>query len=159
MVIREVRRGFKGYRYFLKILKKNNIDLMSDFVVLIPKEGGSENRDILSGLNDRYKRIADDLDKLYFNDIPIRMKTKIFMVITDDEAILNEAYSLCPNLIDVMLVSSNKIWDMIIGYTMFPYSDRLIIGMIENLPGREHYKELQSIGISKREIIERGALN
>lgn len=142
-----------GRYLWKKFIYKNNIDLNFDFVFLLPKGDPQVSYYVLLYLN----KFIEFLErrKTYIATLGhpiIRRNEKIF-IITNDDDVKKSAKEICRRVTEVSFMSVTDIEKIIQYYCIFPFTDRLIIGALKGIPGRNDYSALVANGITVEELV------
>lgn len=146
---------YTGFFLWRRIIKLYKLDLFQDFVIVLPKGEEQITYYMLLYLNKVIERFELSKNNLVRMHITVLRRNELFFVLTDDEQIYKYAKYLCRR-VNVSLIETKKMQAIIDSYCMFPFSNRLILGMTKKLQARGGQNALKTIGITQEEIVANG---
>lgn len=146
----------KGRKLLKKIIKKYSLNMNMDFIVFIPKGVDDVTYFILLYLNKFIETLERKKTKAENNGFQVLRRNERFLVLTNDKIVLKSAKIICRRVSDVEFLSDKAMEEILSYYRIFPFSDRIIIGTIDGIPGRTGYRALKENGFSTEYLIANG---
>lgn len=139
-----------------RMIKKNDVDLKFDFVILLLKGDSRCNYYMLLYLNKFIEQLEKRKNHLSKKDVPIIRKNENFFIITNDSDVENSALQICRRISKVIKMSEMDINKILCYYKIYPFTDRLFIGLFDGITGRSGYSALKAIGFTTEELVANG---
>ena len=149
-------QAVKGRALWKKIIAKNNINLEKDFVILVSKEEQQCSYYTLLYLNKIIEWLELRKNELEKHNIPVIRRNERFLVLTDDPDVLKYAKKISRRVTYVEFMKCEELDNIIKYYSIYPYTDRLLIGMYKDIPGRRGCEALLASKISIEELVANG---
>lgn len=146
----------RGRYLWKKILHKYSIDMNMDFIIFLPQGDPQINYYVLLYLNKFIENLERRKTFLSSVGIPIIRRNEKFLILTNDIAAAQCAKVICRRVSQCVSFNITDLNKILSYYRLFPFTDRLIIGMLEGLPGRNGYNALIANGFTVEELVANG---
>lgn len=154
---KEVRKVLKGKKIINNLTKKYHVDKEMDFFVVLTDDDLITSVCVLLYLNLLVKQFEVKKNELEKVGKPVLHENEKFIILTNDNRLLNDAKVLFPRLTEIILLDENEIEAVIKRFSYMYINLRFIIGSME-INGR-HCKGLINKGnVSLNEIVAKSIL-
>lgn len=151
--VKSIYNVWKGRYIWKKVLKRYFVDLKFDFVILLPKGDSQVNYYTLLYLNKFIEYLEKRKNSLASIGIPVIRRNENFFIITNDSDVNTCAQTICRRVSQIITFSDDEIEQLLQYYCLYPFTNRLIIGLLDGIPGRNDYTALIKCGFTVEELV------
>lgn len=154
--LRELLQVVRGRRLWRLMRQKYSLDMNMDFVLLLPENQDECAYEVLRYLNCFIEQLERRKTHLAHMGIPIIRRNEKFLVLTDCEAIAQRAPGICRRVTAAAVLTEKQLSAILNYYRIFPFTDRLIIGILDGISGRSGCHALLRNGFTLGELVANG---
>ena len=151
-----LKQALCGRKLWKKIISKNKVDLKYDFVVLVSKDDKQCAYYTLLYLNKFIEKLELRKNWLEKQNVPVIRRNEKFFVLTDDGNVEKYAKMLSRRVTKVEILKKEELDNVVTYYSVYPYTDRLLIGKYSGIAGRKGCEVLLKSKLSIEELVADG---
>lgn len=153
------RQVYHGRKRWRQLIREYGVDLDMDFVILLPKGNDRCNYYVMLYLNRLIMTFEQRKTFLQHHGHPIIRRNEKFFILTNDDNVMKSAKTICRRITEVIPYSEQEIQELLKYYLIYPFTGRLIIGMVDGIVGRNSCRPLEQNGITLEELVANGIFN
>lgn len=142
-----------GKKELFRLIKKYDINLNMDFIIVLPEACLDFNILVLLYLNMLVKQFEKNKDKLEDNGIFVVRENEKFLILTMDKRLFHDAKILFPRASNIEIINEFDMHAIMARYCLMPINGRVIMASIKEMNGINYEGLLNKRNVDLDELI------
>lgn len=152
-LLRQMKIVAYGKKELFRLVKKYDINLEMDFIIVLPESCLDINILVLLYLNILVKQFEKNKDELEEKGIFVVRENEKFLILTMDKRLLYDAKILFPRASNIEIINEYDMHAIMARYCLMPISGRVIMASIKEMNGINYEGLLNKRNVFLDEVI------